>query len=322
MKKLFFIIILSFLLISCSKKPLNVSLSAENTTFYIHSSGSFSCLAEGGKKEYQYAWKLNNNQLSCNENICQIKFDELGKYEINCEVSDGKEKANQSITTDVIKIPKKIECIYSFGDSLTEAYGVSKEDSWVSLYSKNFEDVHLFNYAFSDSTSYNVSEQQILMLYANDYACYGNSLVFLWFGANDIKRFVSVEEFRNNYIKTINSLSSIPKKDVILLTIPDVSKLTVADEVEQNVNDFLGQFGVQLEVKKITQDVISQYNQVIFDLAKEHNFNLIDMFSYMEEFDNSLVGPDMFHPNEKGHEEISKVVSKEVDAIFKDYKLY
>jgi lysophospholipase L1-like esterase len=323
MKKIIFILFLSLFIISCAKQPLDISLTAENTTIYIQSSDSFSCQASGGEEKYTYSWKLNNKPADCSGNSCNIHFDKLGKYEIICEVFDGKERVNQSVTIEVIKIPKRIECIYGFGDSLTEAYGVSKEDSWISFYSKNFEDVHLFNYAVSDSTSYNVSEQQIPMLWVQDYACFeGDSLIFLWFGANDIKRFVPLEDFRNNYIKTIESVSKIKKSKVVLITIPDVSKLSVADEVEQNVNDFLSNFGVQIAVKQITQDIISEYNQIIFDLAKEYNLYVIDMFFYMENFDNDLVSSDRFHPNEKGHKEISKTISKEVENIFKDYDFY
>lgn len=321
MKKILLVLFI-VLAIGCAKPPLAVSLTSSNSTYYIHSDGNFICNAAGGSGEYVYNWELDNKKIDyCSGNSCAVSFDALGAYNINCEVSDGKETANKSVSVEVVKIPKKIECIFGFGDSLTAGYGVKPEDSWISLYSKNFEDIHLFNYAVSGATSYNVSYDELMMLNVNDYYCFGNSLVFLWFGANDIINFISVEDFRNNYIKVIDSLSS-EKREIILITIPDVSKLNVANDIQQSVNNFLSVFGIQIDVKKISQDVVSQYNEIIFELAKQYNLNVIDMFTYMNDFDNSMVGKDRFHPNEKGHKEISNIVSKEVDGFFKDYRLY
>jgi lysophospholipase L1-like esterase len=322
MKYLVYLLLFLILFIGCSNAPLQITLTSDNQTIFIHSQDNFLCAATGGKEEYQYRWNIDDKQADCAENSCKKIFDSLGKHDINCEVFDGKTRINRSMTIEVIKIPKRIGCIFGFGDSLTAAYGVKPEESWISLYSRNFDDVHLFNYAASDSTSYNVSEQQTVILAENDYSCKGSSLVFLWFGANDVKNFVSLEQFRNNYIKTIDSLSAIQNKKIILITIPDVSKLSVADEVQTNVNDFLSQFGVQLEVKKISQDIIRQYNNVIFSIAKEYDLDVIDMFDYMQNFDNSLIGLDKFHPNAQGHEEISGIISKEVDKMFLDYRLY
>jgi lysophospholipase L1-like esterase len=323
MKRLFFLLFFSLILFGCAKQPLTLNLTAEKTSAYIHSQDSFYCSAQGGKEQYSYLWKINNKPITCSGNQCNMTFDKIGKYDITCEVSDGKEKLNKSISLEVTKIPKMIECIYGFGDSLTEAYGVNKEDSWISLYSKNFKNSHLFNYAVSDSTSYDVLNNQVTNILLQSYACFnGYSIIFLWFGANDIKKFVSTQEFNQNYIKIIESLDDMSNSTILLITIPDVSKLSVADDINQQVNDFTSLFGIQLDVKQIGRDVINQYNDIIKNIAKTYNFPVIDMFSYMEKFDESLVGNDRFHPNEKGHEAISKVIKTEVENFFKDYNLY
>lgn len=325
MKKLIFLLIFCLFFISCVKTfPLEISLTAENTTVYIHSSDSFYCNAVNGTGNYNLTWRLDNKLIDeCfNSSTCTKKFDILGKYEINCYVSDGKQRLNQSAFIEVIKIPKKIGYIIGLGDSLTYGHGVPEKTSWIYQYSKNFDDAQVYNYAINGATSYSVAEYQ-LSLFENEKIPEGkNKLIFLWFGANDIKKFISTEEFRSNYIKTIDYLSSVPNSDIILITIPDVSKLQVATDIEQGINDLISGLGVQLDIKGAGHDVILSYNNVVYDLAKQYNLNVIDMFTYMEKFDNSLISDDKFHPNEQGHKEISKTVNEEVTDFFKDYNLH
>jgi len=324
MKKLVLIILSCFFIISCAKvPPLEMSLTADNITVYIHSSDSFYCDAFNGTGKYNFTWRLNNKQLDdCfNSSICSQKFDILGKYEINCEISDGKTTLNQSIFVEVLKIPKKIDYLIAFGDSITYGHGVPTNTSWIYQYSIDFDDVQVYNYAISGATSYSVAEYQ-LSLFEKDKFQEGNKLIFLWFGANDIKKFISVPEFKANYIKTIDELFSVPNSDIILITIPDVSKLQVATDIEDKINDLISGFGVKLEVKEIGQDIIESYNDIVYEMAEKYDLEIIDMFSYMENFDNSLISSDQFHPNEEGQKEISKTVKKEVDGFFKDYRLY
>jgi acyl-CoA thioesterase I len=325
MKKIIFILLFSFFIISCTKPiPLEISLTANNATVYIHSQDSFYCNAANGTRTYAFIWNLDKNPINeCfNQSVCTQKFDTLGKYEINCEVSDGKEKLNQSVLIEIVKIPKKIDYIIGFGDSLTYGFGVPQDKSWFYLYSDTFEDAKAYDYAINGATSYSVVEYQLSLFKNENISNQKSKLVFLWFGANDIKKLITAEEFKANYINTINEISSMPNTDIILITIPDVSKLQVATDIQQGLNDLISGFGVKLDVKGFGHDVIASYNQVILDLAKEYNLNVIDMFSYMANFDNSLISSDQFHPNGRGHEEINKIVKKDVDGFFKDYNMY
>jgi lysophospholipase L1-like esterase len=310
MKKL--ILILLILLVGCKGEPLDITLTSPKNDVYVHSILDFNCNATNGKEPYIYEW----NVPGCfNEKTCTVLFEELGNQEIICKVKDKKDSLNKSVMITVNKIPKKMDHVVGLGDSLT--YGKGVDESWIELYSK---DLNLHNYAITGATSYSVESYQWSLFEEDNLK--GNKLVFLWFGTNDIKNFISIEEFKTNYISVLNKLSSLENTEVILITIPDVSKLSVAEEIEDNLNDFLSDFGVKIGLKEMSRNKIIDFNFLISDLALEYNLNLIDMFVYMDQFDESLISSDKFHPNEEGHIEISKVVSEKMDEFYWDYEFY
>ena len=184
--------------------------------------------------------------------------------------------------------------------------------NWLYLYSQKFEHATLYNYAVSGSTTSDVKEKQLTSIKDIDK----NKIIFLWIGVNDIVRFISLSQFAENYLFIINKLSTIENSTIILINIPDVSKLSIAGQVEQEINYLVEGLGIDIPVKTITKDIINRYNDAIYEIADDNNISVIDMFSYLETFDDDLITEDRFHPNEKGHKMITQKIDEDVEKIF------
>lgn len=328
--KLFYILVLSILLTACAVietqneteeiieeityENLTLELISDKQEVEIFSEIEFNCNVEGGKQPYNYKWI--ENTIECGGNECTLTPDKLGSYKIDCTVKDDLNNTiTKSISFKVIKREKDIEEIYTLGDSLTYGHNIEnpKENNWAKLYSNELN-AKLFNNAVSGATIYGIIDYQ-LPLFKKQVSS-KTKLIYIWVGSNDAKNFISLTDFRKNYETIVNETKNIENSKLILITMPDASKLQVADDIETSVNDLLSQVGVGIEVKKLGQDIIKQYNDIILSIAKQNGLDTIDMFTYMEEFNNSLVSDDMFHPNEEGHKEIAKLISNETSTFY------
>jgi lysophospholipase L1-like esterase len=145
----------------------------------------------------------------------------------------------------------------------------------------------------------------------------GNVLVFVWIGANDIKLLVPPDTFADNLGMILDNLTGAGYKDIILMTIPDMSKLSVATEVEQGVNQFLSNVGLQpIGVKQIGQEVITRYNNVITHEAAARGLRVIDMFTFMKTIPDGLITADRVHPNAEGQKLVAKYVQDTVISFY------
>ena len=232
-------------------------------------------------------------------------------------LSDQEQTKEESEVLTVTKQQIQIDHLITIGDSLTYGHGLESPETqaWPSLLNQQFLKAKLHNSAKSGETSfgtvYQVQEFEKLQLPEEN-----NKLIFLWTGANDIASFISLQEFEQNYRSMVDILTKTPNSRLILFTIPDVSKLQIADAVSEEINAIASQLGFKVEAKKIGQDLITTYNEVIFTVAKEKNLPVIDMFSLMKDFDQSLISKDEFHPNKEGHKELRKIISQELLKSF------
>jgi len=306
-------------------EPMQLTITADNTTGFINLKTQVHCTVIGGNAPYSYLWSINYSKISLdqcgNQSNCIVSIDTIGDYKLGCEVKDAASNAlKDEIMLTVAKMPVKIDTIVTFGDSLTYGYSLNdhKNSNWAALYRKEFQSAYLFNYAQSGATTEDIKNQ--LILFGIDSKSYNFSekrnLIFIWIGANDIINFVSVSQFKSNYYQILSQLISLPNTQIILINIPDVTKLSVADSVEQGVNQLVNGFGISLNLKKLSRNIISNYNNAINDTANEFNLKVIDMFSYLDTFDPSLVSSDGFHPNVEGHKMIMEKIKEEV---IKDY---
>ncbi len=293
------------------KEPLELTLTADKTEEELELKTTIYCQANKGEENYTYNW--NNN---CKNNECEVTLNEIGNHTIKCTVSDGKKEITKSITLEVKKQIINIETIIGYGDSLTQGFGLDnpETENWLYQYSQNLE-VELINNAHEGDATSDILQTQLKNKIPNK-----NKLIFLWIGANNILRLESTNKFFEEYNKIVNNLTQIPDSKLILMTIPDASKLSSAIEIEQGINQILG---IEIDVKQIGKEIIKNYNDVIWATAEQNNLNTIDMFTYMEDnFNQSLEGPDKFHPNKKGHELIAEKIKKDMQIFYpkKEFK--
>ena len=302
--------------------PLIVKVYADKTIAELSLDSKVLCAATGGKGAYSYDWTLDDDEMgNCRERKdCDVSV-EIGNYSVKCKVAD---ESNQSVSDEIKLFVTKdyvdIDDIILFGDSLTAGFGlVTPADSrWGSLYSQKFKKAEIHNYAISGATSYSVEAYQ-MMLFENDSINDDhNKLVFLWIGANDAVSLIHPEDYKRNLEIVLNKLSKLNNTIVVILNVPDASKLSIASDIEEELNYIAEQLqlGMGIEAKKFVQDSIAVYNQEIDSVAGRYNVPVIDMFNFMDSFDDSLITPDGFHPNEMGHKLISEKVKEDVEASF------
>ena len=116
--------------------------------------------------------------------------------------------------------------------------------AWPVLYAQSFKKAHVYNYAISGATTFSVKDYQLKFFWDDSKKFDLDSeykLIFLWIGSNDVKKLFDPIVFQQNYEAIVDQLMSIPNKDLILMTIPDASKLPVAvgsGITEQNIDKF------------------------------------------------------------------------------------
>jgi len=315
--------------IEIPKEPLAISLSIPIIQAELSLSTTATCSASGGTQPYHYTWKSNDPALSvqhCDLLSCPISINKIGSYQLSCTVIDtDKSTRKSSVSLSVIKKQEQIDTVIFFGDSLTEGYGLEQPETtnWAYLYKTSLSKADIYNYAVSGATTFSIKDYQLSQYdtdYTDNHLNNKNKIIFLWIGANDIVSLINTDIFKQNYESIIQSIINKPNTKLILLTIPDASKLSIATAIEQDVNTLLQSFGVQgsLEVKAITKDIITLYNDIIYELAITYNLPVIDMFTFLETIDQKYITDDFFHPNEAGHQEIKKKVQEDITIIYPD----
>jgi len=314
------------LVIKEKPEPLELIFTVTPETGEVPLNIEASCSGKGGVEPYAYQYQRDGEQEA--EGTREIKFtlDKVGRYSITCIVSDQNETRNKTITIEVTKKREKVDTIITLGDSLTYGHGLTDPltQDWPALLGDSYPDAVVTNLAFSGSTSWGTREQMLALQNTSAIEEGDTKLVFLWVGANDIARFIPLEDFETNIDVLLTNLTALPNSRVVLLTIPDASKLPVAGAVEEGVNALIAQFGGQyeLKVRDISKEIIDGYNNILAAKAKEYDLLLIDMFSFLEAFPPDHITEDQFHPNEKGHVEVKKKIEEELLTAYPDTEFY
>lgn len=288
----------------------------------INFSTTLHCLASGGAGAYAYVWSGVSSVDACQTDSCAVVLATLGNHTVTCGVSSGEMNSSVSIILQATKRARPIRDIIVFGDSLSYGHGLANpsSESWPALYAGTFKQATLHNYAVSGAGTRYVLENE-LPRFTNDArgkgAMQGNSLVFVWIGANDVKVLLPLGEFEANYKRILDNLSAAGHKDLVLMTIPDVSRLSVASDVEQGVNAFLGNVGIApVDVKGMSRELITRYNAVIRHEAGARGLHVIDMFDFMQTIPDSLLIVDRVHPNAEGQTLIAWRVQDDVGSFY------
>ncbi|MFC1648566.1 SGNH/GDSL hydrolase family protein [Nanoarchaeota archaeon] len=309
-----------------AKEPLSMDFKASDKQAELKLETKLTCIASGGTEPYDYDWQSTDVPLDCSDQECDIIIEEIGDYSVTCSVTDAEgESVQESLTLEVIKLQRQVVAVVTFGDSLTAGHGLQdrEKSNWARLLTDDFEDSKLFNYAVGGHTTRNILDLQFPD-FKEDNLPEGDKLVFLWIGANDISKFFKLSDFDAFYREIVDELIMIPDAEVILMDIPDASKLKLAEDIESDVNEILGDFGfgVGVALRQIGSEVMEEYNQIIAAIAEDYDLPLLDMFSYMETFDQEIIAEDGFHPNEAGHIMVKDKVNDDIKALYPDTEFY
>jgi acyl-CoA thioesterase-1 len=170
--------------------------------------------------------------------------------------------------------------ILFLGDSLTEGYGLNKEEAYPSLVQKLIkkeldQEVQIINAGVSGSTTSDGIARMKWYLRKNP------DIVFIALGANDGLRGLDLNQSQNNLEKIINMALSTKAK--VLL-----SGMLIPPNYGQ----------------KYTQE----FKKMYLNLSEKHKLRmmpfLLESVAGKKEYNQS----DGIHPNEKGHEVIAKDV--------------
>lgn len=303
--------------------PLHVSLTADQSTGVLGLSTTLRCVASGADGNYTYAWSMP----ACDGPQCAVLLKTIGNHTISCDVSSHNSTMSASIILEVTKRDKPITAVYVFGDSLSYGHGLADpaNESWPALYVRSFKDAALHNFAVTGADSRGVLGTQLSLFHNESTGAENRSgeLVFVWIGANDIQHLVSPQEFRRNYGTILDELNRANFTDIILMDIPDVSRLSVTGDIEGGINSLIAQagFNVSFDVKGISQDIINEYNDNIRAEAAARQLPVIDMFNLMKNVPDTILGSDRVHPNKEGHKFIAERVRSDVEASYPDDRL-
>lgn len=179
-----------------------------------------------------------------------------------------------------------IKRLVFLGDSLTEGYGISREQAFPALLEKKIktkdQNWQVVNAGISGSTTASApSRAKWLLKNPPD-------LLLLALGANDGLRGLSVHEIEKNLSETIE-LFQQKKVKVILL-------------------------GMQMP-PNYTNQYAKQFAEVYPLLAKKYKVELIPFLLEGVAGDSKLNQSDGIHPNEKGHEIIAEMIFKKIEKL-------
>ncbi len=154
------------------------------------------------------------------------------------------------------------------------------------------ENINAVNLAESGATSGDILDTQ-----ASNVAGYSPKYVTLLVGGTDILQEFSTQAFRSNLQAIIKKIKN--KDSIILIgTIVNFPRIRTADF------DACGEDVLQLNVENLTEGKILEFNEVIKEVAAEHNLVLVDLFGSL--------GPehasdyDCLHPNIAGQEKLAQ----------------
>ena len=166
--------------------------------------------------------------------------------------------------------------VVALGDSLTEGFGVKKEEAYPSILQKKLSqkgyDVKVINGGVSGSTS--ASSFSRLKWYIR----HNPDIVILALGGNDGLRGLSLAHMKKNLNKTIELAKS--KKILVLLA------------------------GMQIPLN-YGKEYTNSFRGVFFELAKKHKIPFIPFLLKDVGGVTNLNQSDGIHPNPKGHQIIT-----------------
>ncbi len=176
--------------------------------------------------------------------------------------------------------------IVALGDSLTEGFGVSREEAYPNLVEKGLirkgYSVRIINAGISGSTSASAPSRMQWFLRVKP------DIVILALGGNDGLRGLSIKHMKKNLGKAIKLAKS------------------------NNIRVLLA--GMQLPLN-YGQDYTKSFRNTFFELAEQYNLPMIPFL--LEDVGNVpiLNLPDGIHPNPEGHEIISRTVIKNLEPL-------
>ncbi len=174
--------------------------------------------------------------------------------------------------------------IVALGDSLTEGYGLTKEESYPALLQerlqRSYPGVRVINAGVSGSTSASAESRLKWQLKNKPH------MLFLALGANDGLRGLSVEAMKKNLEKTIE-LAQTNKVHVILA-------------------------GMKIPMN-YGEDYRSKYEAVFGELAKRYKVDYVPFLLDGVATNKDLNLPDGIHPNSAGY----KIIADKLLPVFK-----
>ena len=176
--------------------------------------------------------------------------------------------------------------IVALGDSLTEGFGVSKEEAYPHLVEqeliKKGYSVRMINAGISGSTSASAPSRM------QWYVRVKPDIVILALGGNDGLRGLSVQHMKKNLGKAIEIASS--KNILVLLA------------------------GMQIPLN-YGKDYTNSFRNVFYELAEQYQLPMIPFL--LKDVGNVPVLnlPDGIHPNQEGHHIISRTVLEHLEPM-------
>lgn len=135
-----------------------------------------------------------------------------------------------------------------------------------------------------DEPEYNIETRIVFAIGTND-----SQWLF-----NENKPRVPIEEFESNLNRLIGEARKYAKEIIFVGLLPvDQSK---TDPTFWN------------PLKSYRNELIKEYDGVIKKVAEENNFGFVELFDRVSQMDYPKLFPDGLHPNNEGHEVVSKIV--------------
>jgi acyl-CoA thioesterase-1 len=199
--------------------------------------------------------------------------------------------------SNISAVSAKHYTILAFGDSLTEGYGLNKEDSYPSqlevILSGKGYNVSVINEGVSSETTYNLLNRLDLVLVHNP------DIVILTIGANDAYRFYPASDIKANIEKMIDSFND-NGATVVLGGMEAMHGVNTTAAVE-----FLKQeFNISDEIAKTllgTATYLDEFKAIYPQIAEEKKVPFIPFFLEGVAGNPELNIEDGIHPNKDGY---------------------
>ncbi len=176
--------------------------------------------------------------------------------------------------------------IVALGDSLTEGFGVSKEEAYPYLVEQELArkgySIKMINAGISGSTSASAPSRM------QWYVRVKPDIVILALGGNDGLRGLSVQHMKKNLGKAIE-----------LATVNDIQVLLAGMQIPLNYG----------------QDYTKSFRNAFYELAEQYQLPMIPFLLKGVGNVPSLNLPDGIHPNLEGHHIISRTVLEHLEPL-------